>query len=238
MVALVTGAGSGIGRATCRRLADEGVAVVAFDLNEEGLSQTLEELSGEKLAVPGDVTSEHDVGAAVQLAVETFGGLDWAVNAAGVLQPLIPLLEVSDEIADRVMNVNVKGVLNCLRYQIPAMLARGGGGIVNISSVAGLRGATGMSIYAASKHAVMGLTRSAALEYGKAGIRINAVCPGLIDTPMMDVATPEKREKAISRQPSGRLGTPSEVADAIYWLLSSATYCSGSTLIIDGGLCA
>jgi NAD(P)-dependent dehydrogenase (short-subunit alcohol dehydrogenase family) len=238
-VALVTGAGSGIGRAVCHRLLAAGQVVVGLDLNEDGLQATFAGQGDVALAVPGDVSRNQDMADAVRAAVETYGGLDMAVNCAGLLHPLSPVDEITDELFDLLMNVNVKGVFLGLRHQIPALKARGGGSIVNIASVAGLRGAPMMGVYSASKHAVIGLTRSAATENAAFGIRINAVCPGLIDTPMMGQASPEKRSRMIDRQPMGRLGTPQEIAEAVHWLLSPASsYCTGTSLTLDGGFTA
>lgn len=235
----MTGAASGIGRAVCRRLLAEGTTVVGFDLNGSGLEETLSEHREQALAVVGDVSVDADARRAVASAVESFGGLDLAVNCAGMLQPIGPLVEVADEVFETIMNVNVKGVFLGLRHQIPALIARGGGAIVNLSSVAGLRSAPALSVYAASKHAVIGLTRSVALEHAQHGVRINAVCPGLIDTPMTLLASQEKRQKALARQPMGRLGTPEEIAEAVCWLLSPASsYCTGIALTADGGFTA
>jgi NAD(P)-dependent dehydrogenase (short-subunit alcohol dehydrogenase family) len=189
--------------------------------------------------VVGDVSDDKDSKGAVQQALETFGGLDMAVNCAGLLHPVCPLDEVPEAVFDRLMAVNVKGIFLGMRHQIPALKQRLGGAIVNFSSVAGLRAAPGLGAYAATKHAVMGLTRSAALENAGYGIRVNAVCPGLIDTPMTAAAGEKKRQKMIDRLPMQRLGTPEEMAEAVCWLLSpAASYCTGIGLTVDGGFIA
>jgi NAD(P)-dependent dehydrogenase (short-subunit alcohol dehydrogenase family) len=213
--------------------------VVGFDLNERALSEAMAGIGGDALALVGDVSREQDVKASVRAAQQAFGGLDMAVNCAGLLSPPAQIHEAPEELFDRLMSVNVKGVYLGLRHQIPALRARGGGSIVNVASVAGLRGASGLGVYAASKHAVIGLTRSAALENASHGIRVNAVCPGLVDTPMMAAASDDKRRRMAERQPLGRLGTAQEIAEAVWWLLSPASsYCTGSMLTADGGFCA
>jgi NAD(P)-dependent dehydrogenase (short-subunit alcohol dehydrogenase family) len=259
-VALVTGAGSGIGRAVCLRLAREGATLVAVDLNEAALRETVASLppapaggvakksragrtsadSGQALALSGDVSEDRLWQKMVDTVARHFGGLDLAVNCAGVLQPPCPLEALPEEAFERVMAVNVRGVFLGMRHQIPALRARGGGSIVNLASVAGLKGAPGLAVYAASKHAVMGLTRSAALEVAAEGIRINAVCPGLVATPMMmDVADPERCERLVKQIPVRRLGAPEEIAEAVCWLLSpAASFCTGAALTADGGMTA
>lgn len=238
---MVTGAGSGIGQAVSRRLLQDGVAVVGFDLHKAkaGLDTTGLDFSGLFRHTLGNVTNARDLESAVHTAVSEFGGLDLAVNCAGVWQPPIKLADMSETTFEHVMSTNTTGVFLSMRAQIPALTKRGGGAIVNIASVAALKGTAMLSAYVASKHAVIGLTKSAALEYAPLGIRINAVCPGLTDTPMMAMASHEKKERMKTSIPLGRLGTQEDIAEAAFWLLSpAAAYCVGAALTADGGMMA
>ena len=245
-IALVTGAGSGIGRATSLVLAREGATVVVSDVNAEGGEETLsaiKDLGGDGIFVHADVSRAADVEALVAATVRAYGRLDCAYNNAGI-EGFIGgrLHEYPEDTWDRLMDINVKGVWLCLKYEIPQMLKQGGGAIVNTASVAGLVGSRQLSAYVASKHAVVGLTKAAALEYAADGIRVNAVCPGIIDTPMMDRLVEGRDEYAASiptRQPIGRKGTPGEIAEAVAWLCSdAASLVTGLAMAIDGAFTA
>lgn len=241
-VAFVTGASSGIGRATALAFAREGARVVAADVQVEGGAETaraIEAAGGEALFVKCDVSRDDDVRAALDRTVASFGRVDCAFNNAGIEGRQAPTADCSDENWDRVIGVNLKGVWLCMRRQIPLMLRQGGGAIVNCSSVAGLVGFPGIPAYVASKHAVVGLTKSAALEYAKSNIRINAVCPGVIRTPMIERFTHGEariREQLAEGEPVGRVGEPQEVAEAVLWLCcDGASFVTGHALAVDGG---
>ena len=241
-VAFITGAGSGIGRATALAFAAHGAAVTVSDNAEKDLHETarlIEQQGGQALAELCDVTRSDDVAAAVAAAVREFGRLDFAFNNAGVEQPVAPLHEIGDEQWDRIIDINLRGVFYGMKHEVPAMLATGGGAIVNTSSGAGVIGIAGQSAYAASKHAVIGLTKAASLDYAAAGIRVNAVCPGIIETPMMDRfsgGTEEGRQRVIGQEPVGRMGRPEEIASAVLWLCSDlGAFTVGHALVVDGG---
>jgi NAD(P)-dependent dehydrogenase (short-subunit alcohol dehydrogenase family) len=208
----------------------------------EDTARTARTLGAEAEFLVTDVTHKTDVDALVARAVARHGRLDCAVNNAGVEGMLRQTAEYPEEDFARVIQVNLLGVWRCLRAEIPAMLAASGGAIVNTASVAGLVGAGGLSAYVASKHAVVGLTRTAAIEYAKAGVRVNAVCPGVIDTPMVDrlsLEMPTLREALLAMKPMGRLGRPEEIAEAILWLCSdAASFVTGHALAVDGGYVA
>ncbi len=245
--ALVTGAGSGIGRATSLALAREGARVVVSDINAEGAEATLsiiKERGGEGVFVHADVSQAADVEALVTGVIQTYGRLDCAYNNAGIEGYMEGRLhEYPEDIWDRLIDINLKGVWLCLKYEIPRMLEQGGGAIVNTASAAGLVGSRRLAAYVASKHGVVGLTKAAALEYARDGIRVNAVCPGIIDTPMMDrliAGRQDDYETTIpTRQPVGRLGTPEEIAEAVAWLCSdAASLVTGIAMSVDGGFTA
>jgi len=242
-VALITGAGSGIGRASAATFAREGAAVMVADLNEAGAEETAASIvanGGRASARRCDVTQRDDVERLVAHTIETYGGLHCAHNNAGVEGEYGRTLDTTEENFDFTYSVNLKGVFLCMQAELSHMLEQGGGRIVNTASIAGLEGAKNLPAYVASKHAVMGLTRTAALEYGPKGIRINAVCPGPIRTPMLEklVATnPRMEQAAIAAVPVKRLGEPQDIAEAAVWLCSErADFVNGHGLVVDGGM--
>jgi NAD(P)-dependent dehydrogenase (short-subunit alcohol dehydrogenase family) len=244
-VALVTGASSGMGLATAQAFAEAGAAVVLADINDEKLRAATDELTASgyrALGVTCDVSNEDQAAAMVERAAATFGRLDMAFNNAGIQAPPT---DAADEPAvnfDRVNAINLRGVWTCMKHELRQMRAQGSGAIVNCSSLGGLVGLPGRAAYHASKHGVIGLTRSAALEYAPRGVRINAVCPGPIDTPMVrdmidrgELDVPE----AVKNQPIGRLGRADEIAAAVLWLCSpAASFVLGVALPVDGGYTA
>lgn len=244
-VAVVTGAGAGIGRATALAFAVEGLKVVVADLDVASGESTAEQIraaGGTAVFVPCDVTLEADVEQLMGQTINLYGRLDYAFNNAGIEIEHGRLADGTQSEFDAIMGVNVKGVWLCMKYQLPLMLAQGGGAIVNTASVAGLGAAPKMSIYSASKHAVIGLTKSAAIEYAKKHIRVNAVCPGVIDTDMFRrayEADPKKAEFAAAMHPVGRIGKVEEVASAVLFLCSDgAAFTTGHALAVDGGAMA
>jgi NAD(P)-dependent dehydrogenase (short-subunit alcohol dehydrogenase family) len=241
-VAFVTGAASGIGRATALAFAREGASVVVADASEPGSQEAarmIKEGGGRALAIRCDVSQAEDVKAALDKTVETFGRLDYAFNNAGVEQPVMPAADLTEEEWDRIVDIDLRGVFLCMKHEIPLMLKQGGGAIVNTSSGAGVKGIAGQAAYCAAKYGVVGLSKAAALDYAKSNIRVNEVCPGIIETPMMDRfsgGTPERRERVIAQEPVGRMGRPEEIAAAVLWLCSDATaFVVGHALVVDGG---
>jgi NAD(P)-dependent dehydrogenase (short-subunit alcohol dehydrogenase family) len=242
-VAFITGGANGIGRAAALAFAREGANVVVADVSEQENKETarlIEEKGGRALAVRCDVMRTEDVKAALDKAVETFGRLDFAFNNAAI-EPRKPAPTADYDLEDweRIIAIDLRGVFLCMKHEIPLMLKNGGGAIVNTSSGAGVIGIKGSPAYTAAKHGVIGLTRATALDYAAQNIRVNVVCPGYIDTPMMarfTGGTAEGRARVISEEPIGRMGRPEEIANAVVWLCSDAAgFFIGSAVVIDGG---
>ncbi len=244
-IALVTGGGSGIGRATSLALAKEGAKVAVADVVVAGGEETVRMITaagGEATFIKVDVAKAAEVEALIKKVVETYGRLDCAFNNAGIEGEMTTTVDCSEANWDCTIAINLTGVWLCMKHEIPQMLKQGGGAIVNTASVAGLVGFQGLSAYVASKHGVNGLTKTAALEYAKQGIRVNAVCPGVIHTPMLDrlfSSQPSAGETIAAMEPVGRLGKPEEIAAAVVWLCSdAASFVTGLPMAVDGGLIA
>jgi NAD(P)-dependent dehydrogenase (short-subunit alcohol dehydrogenase family) len=244
-VALVTGGGSGIGRASALALAREGAKIVISDIAVTGGEETVRMVKaagGEATFVEAEVSKPADVEALVNKVTEIYGRLDCAFNNAGIEGKIQQTVECSEENWDRTIAINLKGVWLCIKHEIPVMLEQGSGAIVNTASVAGLVGFQGLPAYVASKHGVVGLTKTAALEYAKSGIRVNAVCPGVIHTPMVErlfSGQPQWGEAVQALEPVARMGKPEEVAEAVVWLCSdAASFVTGLAMAVDGGLVA
>jgi NAD(P)-dependent dehydrogenase (short-subunit alcohol dehydrogenase family) len=242
-VALVTGAAAGMGRATAQAFAEAGAAVVLADFKEDGVKAEVEKLraAGHKaLGLRCDVSDDAQVAAMVERTVSEFGRLDAAFNNAGVMAKVVPTADSTREEWDRVIGINLRGVWSCMKHELRQMQRQGSGAIVNNASVGALTGNPGIGAYIASKHGVIGLTRTAALEYVKKGIRVNAVNPGLIDTQIgHDVFSGDERlySEAANSVPMGRAGKPEEIASVVLWLCSpGASYVVGHGLTVDGGL--
>jgi NAD(P)-dependent dehydrogenase (short-subunit alcohol dehydrogenase family) len=240
--ALVTGGGSGLGRASAIALARAGATVTVADVNEQGGKETaalvFEDAGGDADFVRADVTQPDDVAAMVEKTVARWGHLDCAVNNAGMTGTAAPTADYTLDDWNRTIALNLTSVFLCLKHEIPAMIERGGS-IVNMASGAGLVGFAGLPAYVASKHGVVGLTKAAALEYAKQGVRINAICPGSTRTPMLEgfMGGDEQVERMMTRAvPLGRLGRPEEIAEAVVWLCSdAASFVAGHALAVDGG---
>lgn len=244
-VVLVTGGASGIGRAVVERLAADGARLVVADILQgegERLVASVRAAGGEALFVRADVRHGDEIQAMVAAAVDTYGSLDCAVNNAGVEHGLQALTDFGEEDWDRIQDINLKGVWLCMKHQLPVMVRQGQGSIVNLASVAGLVGAPMFGPYVASKHGVIGLTRTAALEYGRMGVRVNAVCPSFIRTEMFERSLAGRQDLAdrlVRNSPLRRLGEPTEVAEAVVWLCSDASsFVNGHALTVDGGMTA
>jgi NAD(P)-dependent dehydrogenase (short-subunit alcohol dehydrogenase family) len=241
-VAMVTGGGSGIGAAIARRFAEEGATVVVADLDEKAASKVaagIEKDAGIAVAVQQDVGDPRSVEQSVAFAIDKFGQLDVAINYAGITGDLAPTADYSLEGWDKVIAVNLSGVFYGMKYQIPAMLRSGGGSIVNIASILGSVGARDSAGYNAAKHGVVGLTKTAALEYSKDGVRVNAIGPGYIDTPLLNALDREMYDGLVNLHPIGRLGKAEEVAELALWLASDkASFVTGSYHLVDGGYTA
>jgi NAD(P)-dependent dehydrogenase (short-subunit alcohol dehydrogenase family) len=242
-VVLVTGGGSGIGRASALAFAKKGAKVVIADVAVEGGQDTLymiKDINGEAIFVETDISKAIEVKTLVKRTIDTYGALNYAFNNAGIEGKSSSTVACTEENWDRVIDINLKGVWLCMKYQIPYMREQGGGVIVNMSSVAGLSSSLQrFPAYVASKHAVIGLTKVAAAEYAKAGIRINALCPGFIHTPMIESKVQDNTELKTwvnNQVPIGRLGTPEEIAEVAIWLCSdTASFVTGHAMVVDGG---
>jgi NAD(P)-dependent dehydrogenase (short-subunit alcohol dehydrogenase family) len=244
-VALVTGGSTGIGRATALKFAAEGASVVIADINvSQGqlIAEQINQNNGKSIFVPTDVSSPTQVSNLIDKTVETYGKLDFAFNNAGIEGVMASTVDCTEENWDRTIDINLKGVWLCMKYEIPTMLKQGGGVIVNMASVAGLVGFAGLPAYAASKGGVIQLTKTAALEFSKSGIRINAVCPGAIQTSMIErIESADEGIKDVltNAHPIGRIGKPEEVADVVIWLCSEqSSFVVGYPIAIDGGYLA
>ncbi len=241
-VALVTGASSGLGLATAQAFAAAGAAVVLSDIDEKRLNAATDALAAEGRRVLGVVCDVADEGEAEALVAQTlaaFGRLDMAYNNAGVLGPMCDMTDETGEGFDQVNAVNLRGVWTCMKHELIAMRRQGSGAIVNCSSLGGLVGLPGRAAYHATKHGVIGLTKSAAMDNAQRGIRVNAICPGCVDTPMGDAIDPEAMTAFLKEQPIGRMGRPEEVAAAVLWLCSpAASFVLGVALPVDGGFVA
>ena len=241
-VVLITGAASGIGRAMARAFAMHGARLALADVNQIGLQETVVEvkdMGNEAIAITADVSKAQDVERMVQTTVDHFGHLDVACNNAGIEGQQAPTAECTEENWDLVIDINLKGVWLCMKYEIPVMVKAGGGVIVNTASVAGVVGFGNIAAYVASKHGINGLTRTAALEYATQGLRVNSICPGAIETPMVERFTQgseEARKGLHEMHPMGRMGKPEEIAAAAVWLCSEeASFVTGHAMPVDGG---
>jgi NAD(P)-dependent dehydrogenase (short-subunit alcohol dehydrogenase family) len=244
-VTLVTGGGSGIGRATSILLAKQGARVMIADYVPEGAERTvklIKDAGGEASCIAADVSVTSQVQMMIDKTVAAYGRLDCAFNNAGIEGRMVDTAEYPEDVFDRIMAINLKGVWLCMKYEIPQMLKTGGGAIVNTASGAGLVGVPQLSAYNASKHGVIGLTKTAALEFAQKNIRVNCVCPGLINTPMVARMVDSggmNEQEFIAAEPVGRMGRPEEIGEGVVWLLSdAASFVAGHAMSIDGGFVA
>lgn len=248
-VGIVTGAGAGIGRTTALKFAEEGARLMLSDVDPESAVETVSLVvgaGGEAVSMKVDVSVAGEVDAMIAATLDRFGRIDCACNNAGIEGRIAPLVEQTEDDFDNVLRINAKGVFLCMRAEIAAMLKTGGGAIVNLASVAGLVGFPGLTPYTASKHAVNGMTKNAALEYSRTGIRVNSICPGGIDTRMLDSLADQAtggsqtaHEMMDPLHPIGRIGTPEEIAELIAWLCSPrASFVTGANVPVDGGYLA
>jgi NAD(P)-dependent dehydrogenase (short-subunit alcohol dehydrogenase family) len=244
--AIVTGAGSGIGRATAQLFARMGANVTVADVNDDGCNETVKMIKdegGDAIAVHCDVADPASVKAMVESTVKQFGRLDYACNNAGIAGESHPTAEYPEDAWRRVIDVNLVGVFYCMKYEIPEMLKVGGGAIVNMSSILGVVGFANASAYASAKHGMLGLTKASAIEYAPQKVRVNAVCPAFIKTPMLEQAGitegTEMGDALIAMHPIKRMGTPEEIAEAVVWLCSDkSSFVTGDHLLVDGGFTA
>ncbi len=242
-IIIVTGGGSGIGRAAAYCFCREGAQVVVADVSVTGGEETVKKIKsggGDAVFVKCDVSKAQEVKAMVDECVDTFGGLNCAFNNAGIEGIQAPTADYSEDIWDKAIHINLIGVYLCMKYEIPEMLKSGGGSIVNMSSILGLVGFPGASAYVAAKHGVVGLTKTAAIEYATQGIRVNAVCPAFILTPMLErggiTTNPEMMKYVSDLHPMKRMGKPEEVAESVIWLFTdAASFVTGTSLLVDGG---
>ena len=243
-VVSITGAGSGFGRLAAEKFSAAGARLVLSDINPEALQAVAAELGADAvLAVPCDVSDEAQVAAMFERAEQEFGGVDIAINNAGIIHDLVRTADITDEVFDRNIAINLKGTFLCMRHELRQMAAKGSGKIVNMASASGLIGSPFLSAYAAAKHGVVGLTRSAAVEYGRKGIQINALCPAFSSTPMLEAVVETRGEKVldgiVGAIPMQRLAEPEEIVNAILWLSSDDnSFMNGAAVSIDGGLVA
>jgi NAD(P)-dependent dehydrogenase (short-subunit alcohol dehydrogenase family) len=245
-VALVTGSASGLGRETAKAFARDGAKVVVADIDVTGGKKTVEMIKkagGEATFIKADVTKSADVGTLIDKTVKLYGGLDCAHNNVGIEELQVPFNEGTEESWDRIINIDLKSVWLCMKYELDYMVKHGGGSIVNTSSIAGLSGTPGIPAYTAAKHGIIGLTRVAALEFGKKGIRVNTVCPaGMKGTGIykrVEKLDPHLKERVVEIVPLGRDSEPAEIAESVIWLSSDkASYVTGCTMAVDGGFSA